>query len=122
MIQRRLLELGVTLHLNRAVGAVLAGGVEVECTYTGRLGVLDCDAVVMVTSRVGQDGLYQDLRAREAEWAEAGLRSVRVIGDAEAPAPIAWATYAGRRYAEEMDSADIGDALPFRRQVVGVAD
>ncbi len=122
VIQRRLLELGVTLHLNRAVGAVLAGGVEVECTYTGRLGVLDCDAVVMVTSRVGQDGLYQDLRAREAEWAEAGLRSVRVIGDAEAPAPIAWATYAGRRYAEEMDSADIGDALPFRRQVVGVAD
>ena len=37
------------------------------------------------------------------------------IGDANAPAPIAWATYAGHRYAEELDAPDIGDAVPFRR-------
>jgi dimethylamine/trimethylamine dehydrogenase len=42
-----------------------------------------------------------------------------VIGDAAAPAAIAWATYAGHRYAEELDSSDIGDALPFRREVKG---
>ncbi|WP_170136637.1 hypothetical protein [Mesorhizobium loti] len=44
-----------------------------------------------------------------------------VIGDAEAPGPIAWATYAGHRFARELDEADIGDALPFRREVTALA-
>jgi dimethylamine/trimethylamine dehydrogenase len=43
--------------------------------------------------------------------------SLKLIGDAAAPGPIAWATYAGRRYAEELDAPDIGDALPFRREL-----
>jgi dimethylamine/trimethylamine dehydrogenase len=76
--------------------------------------------MVLVTSRVAVDGLWQDLVARQGEWARAGIASVQVIGDADAPAPIAWAVYAGRRYAEEVDGPDIGDALPFRRQIAGV--
>jgi dimethylamine/trimethylamine dehydrogenase len=74
----------------------------------------------MVTARLPEDQLYLDLKAREAEWTDHGIRSVKVIGDANAPAAIAWATYAGHRYAEELDEADIGDALPFRREVAGL--
>ena len=59
--------------------------------------------------------------ARAADWADAGIRSVKVIGDACAPGPIAWATYAGHRYARELDMPDIGDALPFRREVTALA-
>ena len=29
-------------------------------------------------------------RARRDEWADNGIRSIKVIGDAEAPGPIAW--------------------------------
>jgi len=47
---------------------------------------------------------------------------VKAIGDAQAPAAIAWATYAGHRYAEEFDTADTGDALPFKREVAGLKD
>jgi dimethylamine/trimethylamine dehydrogenase len=71
----------------------------------------------MVASRVSEDGLYHKLMARRDDWADAGIKSVKVIGDAAAPAPIAWATYAGHRYARELDMPDIGDALPFRREV-----
>ena len=71
----------------------------------------------MVASRVGNDALWQQLLAREAEWQVNGIKSIKLIGDAESPAPIAWATYAGHRYARELDGADIGDALPFRREV-----
>lgn len=35
---------------------------------------------------------------------------------------IAWATYAGHRYAEELEAAPIGDALPFRREVARLKD
>jgi dimethylamine/trimethylamine dehydrogenase len=76
---------------------------------------LDCDAVLMVTSRTPNDGLFQDLKAKD--WQAAGIASVKLIGDAAAPGPIAWATYAGRRYAEELDAPDQGDALSFRREI-----
>ena len=46
-----------------------------------------------------------------------GVKSLKIIGDANAPGPIAWATYAGHRYARELDSDDIGDELPFRREI-----
>ena len=80
-----------------------------------------CDAVVLVTARLPNDALYLELKARQAEWRDAGIRGVKAIGDASAPAPIAWATYAGHRYAEELDAPDIGDAVPFRREVAQLA-
>jgi dimethylamine/trimethylamine dehydrogenase len=76
--------------------------------------------VLMVTSRLPNDNLYADLMAQKDKWADCGIQSVKVIGDAQAPAAIAWATYAGHRYAEELDAADIGDALPFKREVAGL--
>ncbi len=121
-IHRRLVAAGVKIVLNRGVSRLTASGVETVCSYTGALEETGCDAVVMVASRISDDGLYRDLRARQADWADAGIRSVRVIGDASAPGPIAWATYAGHRYARELDTPDPGDALPFRREVTALQD
>ena len=121
-IHRRLVENGVKITLNTGIAALHAGGVETECVYTGATARLGCDAVVMVASRISDDALYQELIARQGDWADAGIRSVKVIGDACAPGPIAWATYAGHRYARELDQPDIGDALPFRREVTALAE
>ena len=122
LIQSRLLELGVEVRVTRAVTEVKAGGVAASCTYTGRVEEIACDAVLMVTSRLPNDNLYTDLMAQEAKWADCGIQSVKAIGDAQAPAAIAWATYAGHRYAEEFETADTGDALPFKREVAGLKD
>ena len=73
------------------------------------------------TSRQPDDALYEALRAQEDSWADAGLKSVRLIGDANAPGPIAWATYAGHNYARNLEEPDRGDALPFRREVAQLA-
>ena len=82
---------------------------------------IGCDAVVLVTSKLENNSVYNDLKVREAEWADSGIKTVKLIGDANAPGPIAWATYAGHRYARELDGDDIGDALPFRREVTELA-
>ncbi len=116
-IQKRLIELGVEIHVTRGLTRVARDHVEIACVYSGRLSQIACDAVVMVTARLPNDMLYVDLKARHAAWTDAGIRSIKLIGDANAPAPIAWATYAGHRYAEELDAPDIGDAVPFRREV-----
>ena len=42
--------------------------------------------------------------------------------DALAPATIAHAVYAGRRYAEELDGpAETGDEVPLKREIVELA-
>ena len=121
-VHRRLAALGVEIRLNTGVTAVKPSSVETNCTYTDRRDEIPCDAVVLVTSRISDDGLYRALTARQAEWPDRGIRSVRLIGDAAAPAPIAWATFAGHRYARELDMPDIDDALPFRREVTALED
>ena len=117
-IHRHLAALDVELVLNRAVSAIRRDGVETVCGYTGDGAFLEADAVVLVTAQQGNDGLWKELAAREGEWGDAGIRSVRVIGDAAAPAPIAWATFAGHRYARELDGDGADDVLPFRREVL----
>ena len=120
-IMRRLLSLGVRLHLSKAPEAIGADRVSLGCIWTGEVSDLPADAVVMVTSRLPEDGLYRALKARAAEWDGAGIAAVRLIGDAAAPGPIAWATYAGRRFAEEIDTEDHrGDVPSFRREIAGL--
>ena len=113
-IHRKLVNLGIEIVLNRSVTEIANGQVVTECVYSGQKQYLQASAVTMVTSRVGNDALWNELITREGEWASHGVQSIKLIGDAESPAPIAWATYAGHRYARELD---IGDDLPFRREV-----
>ncbi len=121
-IQARLLELGVNIVTAKALAAVHDDHVETECIYTRARSSLAAEAVVYVTSRDPNDALWQTLKGRKADWADAGIQSIKVFGDAEAPAPIAWATYAGHRYARELDAPELAPGeVPFRREVVGLA-
>ena len=120
-IHKRLTGLGVEIVLNRGVVEIASGHVVSDCTFTGDTQNFVCDAVVMVASRLENKGLYLDLKARQADWADAGIKSVKIIGDANAPGPIAWATYAGHRYARELDEPDLGDDLSFRREITELA-
>ena len=120
-IHRRLAGLDVKIELNRGVTAVGKDHVETNCIFTDQRRLLECDGVLLVSSRIENNSVYNALKQREADWADAGIRSVKLIGDANAPGPIAWATYAGHRYARELDGEDIGDALPFRREITELA-
>jgi dimethylamine/trimethylamine dehydrogenase len=121
-IQARLLELGVEIVTARIVSAVRRGEIETACVFTGRTDARGADGVVLVTARLPNDRPYLDLKAREKDWADAGIVSVKCAGDAWAPSTIAGAVYGGRRYAEEMDAPPIGDALPFRREITELLD
>jgi len=121
-IQKRLLEKGVKIHPFANLDAVGESGVTASCAFTGHTQEVETDAVVLVTSRVSEDRLFRDLEARAADWPEAGIESVDAIGDALAPATIAHAVYAGRRYAEALDGeGDAGDTVPFRREIAELA-
>jgi dimethylamine/trimethylamine dehydrogenase len=67
----------------------------------------------MVTARSPRDELYQSLKQRMEGEAQTPFRSLRRIGDCEAPAIIAAAVYAGHRYARELDTEPDPD-VPLR--------
>jgi dimethylamine/trimethylamine dehydrogenase len=108
-IHRRLVEAGVELVTAHALLEIAGGAARLACTFTERERTVDVDAVVLVTARLPDDTL-------------AGAPRARAIGDALAPGTIASAVWDGRRYAEELDAAPHGDAVPFRREVVALAE
>lgn len=124
-IHRRLIEMGVKIMLNTGIKTLRTGKVDVNCIYTDTISTLEADALIMVSSRKSNDSLYHALRACKADWADAGISSVQLIGDAAAPGPIAWATFAGHRYARELDTGvwneEWGDTLSFRREITALA-
>ena len=121
-IQRRLLELGVEIVASHAVIGTVVDSVRAVCTFTERERELPADAVVMVTARLPVDDVYQELVVLRPRWADAGLRSVKAVGDCLSPGTVAAAVWEGRRYAEELDADDDrGDTVPFRREVTELA-
>ena len=91
------------------------------CGYTGRRErKLPAASVVMVTSRLPDDALYWELWPETRRLAEAGIATLRRIGDCHGPATIAAAVYEGHRYARELGE-EVAD-IPFRREVVGLAE
>jgi dimethylamine/trimethylamine dehydrogenase len=118
-IHKRLLEHDVKIMQNTAVTELYDKGLQYVDTYSQKPKDMMCDAIVM-TSRSGDDELWHALLEQEEAWADHGIKSIKLIGDAESPAPIAWATFAGHRYARELD-APVNNSnespLPFRREL-----
>jgi dimethylamine/trimethylamine dehydrogenase len=80
---------------------------------------LSCDSVVLCTRRSSNDGLYRELRARDAEWVEAGIKGIYRAGDCLAPRYIADAVFDGHRMGREIDSAHPERPIaPFREGAV----
>jgi dimethylamine/trimethylamine dehydrogenase len=76
----------------------------VDCIFTGKRDGIPAAGLVTVTAREPDDALYLALAEDPAALARAGIRSLRKIGDCDAPALIAHAVYAGHRAAREMDA------------------
>src|SRR3546814_4511508 len=119
-IHQRLVGAGVKIRLTALLAAAGADRLELACFYTGAPASLDCAALVLVTSRLPKERLTLELLAREAEWADAGIASVKAIGDCRAPATIAAAVFAGHRYAREFGETVDPDAVAFKRERIVV--
>ena len=95
-----LIEDKVEIVTNRILEGVEEGCVRAACVFTGREITISADWVVPLTRREPNDGIYRDILARSEASA---LKSLRRIGDCEAPGIIASAVYSGHRVAREMN-------------------
>ena len=114
-IEERMKQAGITILTRRNVVRVSAGEVVVLNALTDQEEVLP-GSIVAVTMRLPNDDLYNDLMALGDAAQNAGIKSVRRIGDCHGPSLIASANYEGHRYARELDTEVDIDAVPFKRE------
>ena len=99
---RALIEADVELITNRVVAAIEPGSATLSCYFSGRQETLPADWVLPVTRREPQDALYFELGKERDAGRTPGLKTLRRIGDCEAPGLIAAAVYSGYKAAMEL--------------------
>ncbi len=115
--QERLHGAGVDLHANTTLLAVESGQALLHDSLRNREATLPVDGVVMVTARLPEDDLYHEVVQALEGRSDTGIRSVRRIGDCQAPGIIATAVYEGHRYARELGTEIDPCDVPFRREL-----
>lgn len=116
-IQSRLINLGIEVVVAQTLEHVMSDGLVVGSIYNEQQQTIECDAAVLVTSRLPNETLSLELLNRRNDWGDSML-SVRAVGDALNPGSIAAAVWDGRRFAENLDRSEADDI--FRRDVIVV--
>ncbi len=102
--QAKLMEMGVDLVVAHNLEGFDKEAALLCCEYTDREKVVEARSLVLVTARRPNDDLFHALADKTADGAAGAPRSLKRIGDCEAPAIIAAAVYSGHRYARELDA------------------
>jgi len=115
-IEARIRSLGVKLLTKHTLSRIGPDSATVNDSVTGTAGAIPADSVLLVTDRRPNDALYHEL---EPALTDGRLRSLRIIGDAEAPNLIAQAVFAGHLAAREFGEMPV-DGTPFRVERITV--
>ena len=116
-IQRNLEKFGVKIYVQHILKSISSNSVNISSTLTSDVLDLESEAVVLVTDRNSNDQLFYQLKpALDDER----LRSLRLIGDAEAPNIIAQAVFSGHLAAREFEEPLVKDT-PFKVERVSLA-
>ncbi|MDP7620655.1 MAG: FAD-dependent oxidoreductase, partial [SAR324 cluster bacterium] len=117
--QKLLIELGVEFATQTDLVSADAGMVELSCVFTDRRTEKDCDSLVLISERIPNDKLYHSLQEKPENLSEAGIKTLKCIGDCLAPSTIAAAVYSGHLAARELES-DQQEEVPFLRERVQI--
>jgi dimethylamine/trimethylamine dehydrogenase len=109
-IQHKLMKLGVKLYPQNVVREIQNDSVRMSNVISDDEIEWPCTGVVLVSDRRPNDSLYHGLKPA----LEAGkIKSLRIIGDAEAPNIIAQAVFAGHLAAREFEEEKV-EGTPFK--------
>jgi len=111
LIQKRLLELGITAHCLERIDAIDDDVLHTACIYTGKCSQYRFDTLILVTSRASDQRMLTGLEGTV----------VTLIGDARVPSSIADAVYCGHKFAREL-GVPHSQRAPKREQAIIFSD
>ena len=113
-VHRRLVTLGVDVILNHNLSQITPASVQIAGNYGETPLLREAATVVLVTMRIPNDGLEQELTSLIEAPNESGIESVASVGDCLAPGLLAEAIFSGHKAAREIDVVTSIHDLPFR--------
>jgi len=114
-IQARILSLGISVVTAHSIQSIGEDHVALECIYSQQTMHHATGAIIMITSRLPQDGLYSALQIRQSSGESAIVNLLRV-GDCLSPSTVAAAVYSGHLAARELGNDD--KRMMYRRELV----
>ena len=115
-IRRRMIELGVSIALEKQLASFNDGVAELTSIHgDGQVARIECQALIIVGLRAPNDRLLKELQSDPERLSEAGIASVRGIGDCRAPGAIVHAIYSGHECARTIDAEDPAPQLQWER-------
>ena len=109
-IQHELTKLGVKLYTRTVLSEIENDCVQLTDIISGNPTELAREGVVLVSDRVSNDSMYYELKP---DLEESRIKTLRVIGDAEAPNIIAQAVFSGHLAAREFEEEKV-EGTPFK--------
>ena len=75
---------------------------------------VDRGSLVIVGMRLPTNSLFKDLSANQSLLDDAGIKTLKNIGDSNSPGAVVHAVYAGHMYANTFDSGIDNDPYDFK--------
>ncbi len=104
-VQKSLLNQNVNIISNKTISSVNGDNLEMRCIYTNDATELACKTLILVTERLPNITLYQQLVQQASIDSETPKRHLELIGDALAPGLIADAVFSGHLAAENFEAS-----------------
>ena len=105
-IQKALLVSGVNVICNKTIDKAEGSNLNLKCVFTGEISLLKCSSLVMVTERIPNTTLYDQLVEQENNTEQGEAKHIQLIGDAESPGLIADAVFLGHLAAQSFEEPE----------------
>jgi len=120
-IRMRMIELGVGTVFEHYLTGFSDGLVNLSSTYPGGGDrSIDCGSLIIVGIRTADDRLFQELKSDADQIENAGIHSLRSIGDCHAPGTIAHAVYSGHECARNIDADEAIQPFAVERPMLSL--
>ena len=115
-IRQRMIELDIGVVFEHHLNSFRDGTALLGSIYRGKEErAIECGSLVVVGARVVNDGLYRELDADGDRLKDAGIATLRSIGDCRAPGTIAHAVYSGHECARTIGDGAADQAVQWER-------
>ena len=105
-VQKSLLLNGVNIICNKSIDKAEGQSLNLQCVFTGEITHVKCSAIVMVTERIPNTTLYDQLIGQNNRIEGGKRKHIQLIGDAESPGLIADAVFLGHLAAQNFEEPE----------------
>ena len=102
-IQSKLMNLNIEIITSHKLCNHQDKQLSISCLFTEKILQIECETLILVTSRIPNDKLWHELSIKKDNWKDLGIETVTRIGDCLQPGLIAMAVQSGHKFVRAIE-------------------